>query len=84
MCPRKADTSSHKQPPHFFLILNISVQSLLLLSVMLYFICMVFAEMWATGSKRKIQTKNMCLRRESNQRPLAFQHAALTTRLSRQ
>ena len=43
--------------------------------------CMVFIELWATGRKRKIQNENMCLRRESNQWPLAFQRVALTTRL---
>ena len=40
---------------------------------MLDFICMVFAEMWAAESKRKIQNDNVCLHRESNQRSLAFQ-----------
>ena len=45
------------------------------------FMCMVFIELWATGRKRKIQNENMCLRRESNQWPLAFQRVALTTRL---
>ena len=49
---------------------------------MLDFICIGFAELWATESKRKIQKENKCLRRESNQQPLAFQRAALTTRKS--
>ena len=35
---------------------------------MLDFIYMVFAELLSTGSKRKIQNDNVCLRRESNQR----------------
>ena len=29
-------------------------------------VCMVFAEMWTTFRKRKIQNDNVCLRRESN------------------
>ena len=49
---------------------------------MLDFIRMVFAELLSTGCKRKIQNDNLCIRRESNQRPLAFQRVALTTRLS--
>ena len=49
--------------------------------VMLDFICMVFAELLSLGYKRKIQHDNVCLRRESNQRPLAFQRVPLTTRL---
>ena len=36
------------------------------------------------NGKRKVQNENMCLRRESNQRPLAFQRVALTTWLSGQ
>ena len=52
------------------------------MNFMLYFIYMVFAEMWTTFRKRKIQNDNVCLRRESNQRPLTFQRAPLTTRLS--
>ena len=48
------------------------------------FICVVFDKLWAAESKRKIQNENMCLRRESNQRPFAFQRTALTTRLSGQ
>ena len=44
---------------------------------MLDFIGMGFAELWASGSKRKIQNeKNICLHRESNQRFLAFQRGA--------
>ena len=44
---------------------------------MLDFIGMGFAELWASGSKWKIQNeKNICLHRESNQRPLAFQRGA--------
>ena len=38
---------------------------------MLDFICMVFAELLSTGYKRKIQNDKVCLRRESNQRPLS-------------
>ena len=38
-------------------------------------------EMWSYFRKRKIQNDNICLRRESNQHPLAFQRASLTTRL---
>ena len=49
---------------------------------MLDFICMVFAELLSTEYERRIQNDNLCLRRESNQRPLVFQHGLLTTRLS--
>ena len=45
---------------------------------------MVFAKLREMGSKGKVQNENMCLQRESNNRPLAFQHAALTTWLSGQ
>ena len=63
----------------FFLnIKSISVHPLLWMNIMLDDICMVFAELWATGSKRKIQNENMCFRWESKQR------AALTTRLAGQ
>ena len=41
--------------------------------VMCDFICMGSAELWETGNKWKIQNENICLRRESNQWPLAFQ-----------
>ena len=44
---------------------------------------MVFRRVVRNG-KRKVQNENMCLRRESNQRPLAFQRVALTTWLSGQ
>ena len=33
----------------------------------------------STGKKRKIRNDNVCLRRESNQQPLAFHRAPLTT-----
>ena len=49
---------------------------------MLDFICMVFAEQLSKGYKRAIQHDNVGLRRESNQRSLAFQRVPLTTRLS--
>ena len=75
----KADMSSSKPSPYLFNIKPIPVHLLLWMNVMLDFICMVFAKLWATGSKRKIQNENVCLRHESNQRPLAFQCAALTT-----
>ena len=52
------------------------------MNAMLDFICMVFAELLSTGYKRTVQKYNVCLRRESNQRPLAFQRVPLTTRLS--
>ena len=51
---------------------------------MIYFICMVFVELWATENKRNIQIKNMWLRRELDQQPLASQRASLTPRLSGQ
>ena len=47
------------------------------MNVMFNFICMGFAELWATGSKPKIQNKNIWIHLESNQRLLAFQHAVL-------
>ena len=65
-----------------FNIKSISVHPLLWMNVMLDFICMVFAELLSTGYKRKIQNDKVCLRRESNQRPLAIQRVPLTTRLS--
>ena len=37
------------------------------------FVCMGFVEVWATGSKQKIQNENICLHQESYQRLLAFQ-----------
>ena len=40
---------------------------------MLYFICKGSTELYGTGNKRKIQNENICLRRESNKRPLPFQ-----------
>ena len=43
---------------------------------MLDYIWIGFAELWATESKRKIQNENICLHRESNQRPIAFQRGA--------
>ena len=39
----------------------------------------VFAEIWSTESKRKIKNDDVCLRRDSNQRPLAIQRDTLTT-----
>ena len=71
---------SYKPRQYFFNTKIISVLPLLWMNVMLDFICMVFIELWATGRKRKIQNENTCLRRESNQWPLPFQRAALTTR----
>ena len=65
-----------------FNIKSIPVNPLLWIYVMLDFICMVFAELSSTGYKRKIQNNNVCLRRESNQRPLAFQRVPLSMRLS--
>ena len=65
-----------------FNIESISVHPLLWMNIMLDFICMVFTELLSTGIKRKIQNDNACLRRVSNQRPLAFQRAPLTTWLS--
>ena len=65
-----------------FYIKYISVHPLLWMNVMLDFMCMVYAELFKTGSKRTIQNKNVFLRRESNQRPLAFHRVPLTTRLS--
>ena len=53
---------------------------LLWMNVMLNFICMGFAELWAMGRKRKTQNENMFLQQESNQRPLAFQFYAITIR----
>ena len=49
---------------------------LLWMNVMLDFICMGFTELWGTGSKPKCQNENICLHRESNQRPLAYQSGA--------
>ena len=60
----------------------ISVHPLLWMNFMLDFMCMVFAELLSMGYKRKIQNDKVCLRRESNQRHLAFQRVPLTTRLS--
>ena len=65
-----------------FDIKSISVHQLLWMNVMLDFIYMVLAELLSTGYKRKIQNDNVCRRRESNQRPLAFQRVPLTTQLS--
>ena len=67
-----------------FNIKSISVHHLLWMNVMLDFICMIFAELWSTESKRKIQNDNVCLHRDSNQRPLALQRDTLTTQLSGQ
>ena len=53
----KAFMSSYIPPPYFF-ILNISLP-LLWINIMLYFICMNFAELWATGSKRQIKNEYM-------------------------
>ena len=52
------------------------------MNVMLDFICMGFVELLQTGIKREHKNENIYLHRESNQRPLAFQPNALTTRLS--
>ena len=65
----------------FFNIYSFSVQPLLWTNVMLDFICIDFVELSATESKRKIQNQIVCLRGESNLRPLAFQRVTLTTRL---
>ena len=62
-------------------IKSFSVQPLLCMNVMFDFICIGFAERSATGGKRKLQNENMCLRVESNLRPLAFQLDTLTTQL---
>ena len=80
----KADPSSYKPLPFCLNIKSISLHPLLLMNIILDFIFIGFAELWATGSKRKTQNENICIRRESNQRPLAFQRTALTTRLSGQ
>ena len=64
------------------LLKSIPVHPLLWMNVMLVFSCMVFAELLSTGYKLKIQNDNICLRRVSNQRPLAFQVFPLSTRLS--
>ena len=52
------------------------------MSCLIDFICMVFAELLSTGYKRKIQTDNVCICRESNQPPLAYPNVALSTRVS--
>ena len=52
----------------YFYIKSISVHPLLWMNVMLDFICMIFAELWSTESKSKIQNYDVCLRRDSNQR----------------
>ena len=65
-----------------FNIKSISVNPLLWMNVMLDFICMVFAGMLTMFRQRKFQNDNVCLRRESNPRSLAFQRVPLTTRLS--
>ena len=65
-----------------FNIKSIHVHPLLWMNVMLGFICLVFAELLSTGYNRKIQNDNVCPRRESNHRPLAFQRVPLTTRLA--
>ena len=50
---------------------------------MLIYICRVFAELLALEVHViAIQNENMCLSRESNQRPIDLQRSALTTRLS--
>ena len=64
----------------FFNIKSLSVHPLLWINVMLDFICMGFVKLSATGSKRTNQNENMCLRGESNLRPLAFP-VTLATRL---
>ena len=53
-------------------IKSISVHPLLWINVMLDFICMIFVELLSTGYKRKIQYNIVCIRWESDQRPLAF------------
>ena len=66
-------TCRHINRRHFcFNIKSISVHPLLSMNVMLDFICMVFAGMWTMFRLRKFQNDNVCLRRESNPRPLAF------------
>ena len=66
--------------PFYIGFKSISVHPLLWMNVILDFICMVFAELLSTGYKRisKIQNYVVCLRRESNQRPLTLQRVPLT------
>ena len=47
-------------PPYLFsYIKSISLHPLLWMNVMLHFICIDYAELWATGNKRKIKNENM-------------------------
>ena len=64
-------TRRHLNRRHiFFYIKSLSVHPLLWMNVMLDFICIGFTKLSATGSKQKIQNENICLRVESNLRPL--------------
>ena len=54
----------------------ISLHPLLWMNVVLDFICMGFVELRATGNKQKIKNGNICIHRESNWRPLAFQRGS--------
>ena len=75
-------TGRHINHRHIcFNIKSFSEHPLLWINVMLDFICVGFAELSATGIKRKIQNETMCLRGESNLRPIAFRRVNLTTRL---
>ena len=62
----KADVSSYKLPPFSFNIKSIFWHPLLWMDVMLDIICMVFAELWATGIKRNIHNENMCFRNRTS------------------
>ena len=62
----KDGVSWYKPPPYFLNIKSIPVRPLLWMNAILDF-CMVFAVLWATGSKWKIQNENIWLDRESNQ-----------------
>ena len=68
-------TQVHDMLPFGPLVFNFKSLSLHHYSdnVMLYFICIGFAELWAMGSNRKNQNENVCPRRESNQRSSCFQ-----------
>ena len=49
---------------------------LLLMNVILDFICMAFADLLGTG-KEKNRNESLCLKRESNHRPVALQAGTL-------
>ena len=51
-------------------IKSLSVHPLPWMNVMLDCICMIFAELWSTKSKRKIQNDDVCVHRDSNRRNL--------------